>query len=224
MNLFIDGDSWGAGCWRLDKKTGEYGTFHEGFACWAKQDFNFVNNLAIGGKDLNKILSSCSSIPYNTTFRVIFVTEPLRSLSFKYFTNFNSLVEAQTVLFDSFLKSLNSIGSKFYLLGGVYEIDPSLVEPYDNIEVVIPSITKFIYPEYNHPRVWLDDSMLDSLDKNISEEFLDALLEQKYLRNEIDSDKYKEYFYPDGYHPNVQGSKKIYDYVHKEVFYKRGLI
>lgn len=215
--LLIEGDSWGKGAWHEDPVTGEYETYHDGFAKYAEIHHFEVDLQARGGRQLKNFFTEPKYGLQAYHSVVAFITEPLRYYNLKYINTYEELIAFQKTILLEHLDRFNNLGNKIYLLGGVYKLDEEMIAPFDNLEVLIPSITEFLYPDFKHPEVWLDQMILDSLG-DIPEELLDKLLYQNELRDNMASDHYKELFYPDGYHPNHLAIKKVYDYFINKVF------
>lgn len=216
--LLIEGDSWGRGAWHTEPLTNEYRPYHDGFAKYAEMDGLEVDLLASGGKRLGDFFKARRYVHFKTyDYIVAFITEPLRHYNLKYISSYDQLIALQKTILLEYLKQFNDFDAKVYLLGGVHKLDEEMIAPFKNLEVLIPSVSEFIYPDYTHPEVWVDTTMLDSLG-DISEELLDKLLYQKELRDNMASEKYKELFYPDGYHPNHIAIKNLYDYFTNKVF------
>jgi len=220
VKLWIEGDSWGRGAWWKNPLTTEYGVYHDGFAQYARDDGLQVRLYALGASPLKTFFRNRENEIKNYDGIVIaFITEPLRSYNLNYINSYDELITVQKTILLERLDYFNRLGKKIYLLGGTHKLDEKMIAPFNNLSILIPSITEFIYPDYKHPEVWPDKQIIGSLNQ-IPEEFLDELTHQYDLQYALNVEKYEEYFKPDGFHPNHKAHKVLYDYFVENVLKK----
>ncbi|MFZ9002376.1 MAG: hypothetical protein ACO20H_13800 [Bacteriovoracaceae bacterium] len=220
VKLWIEGDSWGRGAWWNNPLTTEYRVYHDGFAQYARDDGLEVRLCAYGGSPLKIFFRNRENEIRNYDGIVIaFITEPLRGYNLNYINSYDELIAVQKTILLERLDYFNMLGKKIYLLGGTHKLDEKMIAPFDNLSILIPSITEFFYPDYKHPEVWPNKEIIDTLNQ-IPEEFLDELTHQYDLQYALMEEKYKEYFWPDGFHPNHKAHKVLYDYFVKNVLKK----
>ena len=203
MNILIGGDSWGVREWSDSEEV------HKGMWQYFEEDGHIVTMAAIPGEcnnittnHLNNILSSPSN-HYDYIFW--FQSDPIRDL--RPYDDFGKSIKTYEDL-------LNSIGQKIYCIGGCSKLNMELIKKYNNLYPLIDSVTEFILPTYTHPKLWCSDwiKVVDRLDM----ESIDLLLKDKLNQDSLADTKikeHKEYFWPDGGHPNRKGHKVLYDFI-----------
>jgi hypothetical protein len=217
MNILIGGDSWGVREWSDSEEV------HRGMWQYFEEDGHIVTMAAIPGEcndmttnHLNNVLSSPSN-HYDYTFW--FQSDPLRDLRpyddfGKSLKTYEDLIIKSDELIDKTYDFLNSIGEKIYCIGGCSKLNMGLIKKYNNLYPLIESVTEFILPTYTHPKLWHSDwiNVVDKLDM----ESIDFLLEDKLKQDSLadtEIKEHKEYFWPDGGHPNRKGHKVLYDFI-----------
>ena len=221
MKIVIGGDSWGVREW------GDSEEIHRGIWQYFEEDGHEVNMSAIPGECniiiINHLKNVVSSPLHHYDFIFWFQSDPLRDL--KPYDDFGTrlktyddlLVECDFLL-DKTYNFLNSIGKKIYCIGGCSKLNLDLMKKYNNLYPLIESVTEFILPNYQHPKLWYSDwiKVVDKLDI----ESIDLLLEDKLKQDSLadtNIEEHKKYFWPDGGHPNRHGHKIIYDFIIKNI-------
>lgn len=229
MNICIFGDSWGVGEWGFDANN-KYTLFHLGITkFFIDQGHNAVNRAAAGSSNNMslKFMRHENLDFYDYVFWI--QTDPLRDLrreshiSGQYTDEFHQLNTASTLidksnqLLDTTYRYLNQFDRPIYCIGGCSRLNIDLLKKYKNLTPLISSVPEFLYPEYNHPDIWHSD-WLYSIEKNqLSLDNLDILLGYKQKQDLLYKEEYKEFFHPDGAHPNRFGHQRIFDYICKTV-------
>lgn len=211
-NIIIIGDSWGRGEWSNDDKP--YRVTHTGLENYLTELGCHVFNLSKPGgsnKDMVKMLTLESQLQvYNPHFVFWFQTDPIRDLrpydqeSFP--KSSKELIERGRELLEETYAELNSIGIEIYCMGGVAKLDKS-IEKYHNLIPFIPSIVKM----FDGPDVdfWISD-WIQYPHLKFSEEFLQE------LENHPVYNLPKQWFFPDGDHPNREAHHKIFELILKQ--------
>jgi hypothetical protein len=212
MKICIAGDSWGVG--ELGAPNGA--VEHQGLAQYFAEAGADVKNVSRVGFS-NKISSSL--IPtYKFDYIFWFQSDPLRDLrpyhKFEQYNTIDKLLEkSRECLIDAYTR-LNSMGVVIHCIGGCSEINLDLIKDFKNLVPIIPSVTRLIWPEFQHPPIWVSDWM-NKIDRQFDLNELDRIIVMK--DHQLSLGDNKEYFFPDGYHPNRKGHRVIYDYICKEL-------
>jgi hypothetical protein len=217
MNIVIGGDSWGVREWS------DLEEIHRGMWQYFEEDGHEVSMSAIPGESNNittnhlRNVVSYPLIKYDYIFW--FQSDPIRDLRpyndfGKSIKTYEDLVNKSDELIDKTYDFLNSIGQKIYCIGGCSKLNMELIKKYNNLYPLIESVTEFILPDYQHPKLWHSDwiNVVDKLDMDS----IDFLLEDKMKQDSLADTKikeHKEYFQPDGGHPNRKGHKVLYDFI-----------
>ena len=155
--IIITGDSWGVGEWGVDENNqycltgpgiGQYFGFHDS-----------VINLSYAGNDNERSLDTLENLltqftPTNKDEFYWIVTDPQRSVTIDQF------LDTRTTLYDQLLESLNNSfiradkiatahNIQIKLIGGLCDIEPSWVEQFSNLKLVVPSWGKLINEKYS---------------------------------------------------------------------------
>lgn len=217
MNILIGGDSWGVREWSDSEE------IHRGMWQYFEEDGHTVTMAAIPGEcngittnHLNNILSN-PTIHYDYIFW--FQSDPLRDLrpyddfgeSLK---TYEDLIIKSDELIDKTYSFLNSIGKKIYCIGGCSKLNMELIKKYNNLHSLIESVTEFILPTYTHSKLWHSD-WINHVEK-LEMTSIDLLLKDKLNQDslaDIEIPEHKEYFWPDGGHPNRNGHRVLYDFI-----------
>ena len=214
MKILIGGDSWGNGEWPQE-------TNHRGIWQYFEEDGHEVMIKSIPGEsNKNTISHMCDFINenYNHDFIFWFQSDPLRDLrpydEFGTTINgYNDLLKQSEIILDKNYPELNNrTTSKIYCIGGCSKLNLELISKYNNLIPLIESATEFIIKDYQHPKLWHSDwlNVVDRFDL----ETIDLLLIDKRKQDSLSQiEKYREYFWPDGYHPNRKGHKVLYDFI-----------
>ena len=207
-HILIIGDSWGCGEWSSDNP---YRVTHTGLEQYLTDCGCNVTNLSKPGgsnKDMIRVLEATISV-YNPHFVFWFQTDPMRDIrpySQETFPKSSSeLIERGRELLETTYAELNDIGIKIHCMGGVTNLEKS-IEKYPNLIPIIPSIIQM----FNGPNVdfWISD-WINSPDIRLDDDFL---LE---LENHPIHILPKEWFFPDGVHPNREAHRRIFEYIIK---------
>jgi hypothetical protein len=212
--ILIIGDSWGCGEWEMsDAKV--YSVVHPGLELYLKEYGCDVTNISAGDSSNHNIFNRLHEhMQKNNSYDVIlwFQTDPLRSLRpyaanieiFK--KNKEDFILAHDELLDSIYDKFNSMDLPIYCLGGTTKLNLTLLEKYPNLYPVIPSIIEMFGEA--HVKIWPSDwirtpQVLESLSHSTVD----------YLYSECNLNLSKEWFFPDGRHPNRKAHKKIFEYL-----------
>jgi hypothetical protein len=174
-----------------------------------------VTNLSVGNSSNHDIFNRLSEhVQINNSYDVIilFQTEPLRNLR-PYAENIEvfkkkkeDFIQAHDELLDSIYAKFNSLCLPIYCLGGTTKLDLALLEKYPNLHPVIPSVIEMFGEE--HIKLWPSDWIKDpQVLKSLSRPLVD------YLYSECEPKLSREWFFPDGIHPNRKAHKKIFEYL-----------
>lgn len=217
MKIVIGGDSWGVREWSDSEE------IHRGMWQYFEEDGHEVSMSAIPGESNNittnhlRNVVSYPLIKYDYIFW--FQSDPIRDLRpyddfGKSIKTYEDLVNKSDELIDKTYDFLNSIGQRIYCIGGCSKLNMELIKKYNNLYPLIDSVTEFILPTYTHPKLWYSDwiNVVDKLDM----ESIDFLLEDKLKQDSLadtEIKEHREYFWPDGGHPNRKGHKVLYDFI-----------
>jgi hypothetical protein len=214
MKILISGDSWAAGEWPVDSTIGT----HQGLIHYFREDGHEVTSRAMPGADSLGTITGLIENMDNDDYIFWFQTDPLRNLrpykelgtTIKTYTD---LVQKNDEILDIAYRYLNSIGKKIHCLGGCGKLDLNLIKNYNNLIPLIPSVTELLLKDYEHPRLWFSD-WYDKVDENFDMDSIDLFLIDKRKQDSLalDLDK-KEFFWPDGGHPNRKGHKVLYEHI-----------
>ena len=227
MNIAIGGDSWGVGEWSMNIS-------HGGIRQYFEEDGYEINMAAIPGECNNittshlKNVVSYPLIKYDYIFW--FQSDPIRDLRpyddfGKSIKTYEDLIIKSDELIDKTYNFLNLIGQKIYCIGGCSKLNLELIKKYNNLYPLIESVTEFILPNYKHPKLWYSDwiKVVDKLEM----ESIDLLLKDKLIQDSLadtEIKEHKEYFWPDGGHPNRKGHRVLYDYIINNVINRQSSI
>lgn len=205
--IVIIGDSWGCGEWTESGQLVHPGLKHflSAYGC-------SVVNLSVAGTPNKYSISELKNFvkTENVDYAIWFQTDPIRDLrpydQEPFPKNVTELIETGKKLLDDTYEKLNSIGIKIYCMGGLAKLENS-INNYSNLVPIIPSIIEMlggVQPEYwvgdwtnmrRHPNVRLSDELLSEIESKPKENLP------------------REWFYPDGYHPNRNAHYKIFQYI-----------
>lgn len=224
MKILLAGDSWGCGVWVVKKNEPAY-VIHRGIEQFMLDDKHEIVNISMGASSnistLNRITRTGNNLD---KFDYVFVIEssPLRDVgcldkninSAKWFNNYEHLVNINNNRRFEFYSILNSFGKDIYLLGGCSTVDEDIAKKFNNIKVLIPSIPKFLSPEYIEPEIYVD-SWIKHVDDRYDLETLDKLIEQQ--KKWFWLNKNCSHFKDDHAHPDRHGYEKVYNYIKENV-------
>lgn len=131
--------------------------------------------------------------------------------------NLSDLINLNDNYLDQDYNLLNQLNRKIICIGGCSKLDLTLLKKYNNLCPVIPSVPEFLIPEIPHPKI-IVNGWLRLINKNIDTDSLDQLL---FNSSAILKWKArKEFFWPDGTHPNRHSWKLVFDYLISQGHFK----
>ena len=205
--IVIIGDSWGCGEWGL--KDGLYRVVHGGLEQYLIDAGYQVKNLSGSSKQneesvefLENYLESNSA----PTAVFWFVTCPLRTSTHRIYNDpYEFGIFQLTATFDYLDRLAKKYHTKIYALGGLCDLPEKIVQHrYDNISVVIPSISSLIID--NFPQAMFGD--VKELHRIKSTEA--AMEAAGLIENKLNLFKESEFF-PDHGHPGREAHKIIFE-------------
>jgi lysophospholipase L1-like esterase len=210
--ILIFGDSWGKGEWCSETNK----LIHKGIEQYFDDDGFIVKNYSLPGGSFNNILGIIDDNKiFLENYDIVFFiqTDPFRNFipyqenDFTKFKSYSSLLLEQNNIIDSTYKKLNGYNKKIYCIGGCTKLNLNLIKKYENLEPLIESIIEFLIPDLKQPTFWMSDwNYLFAKNLNVDE--LELFLNDCVNPNTLF--KHKEFFWPDGSHPNRTGHKLIY--------------
>lgn len=209
-HIIIIGDSWGCGEWSGDDKP--YRVTHRGLEHYLIEQGCHVTNLSKpGGSNKDMVNALEVTLPiYNPHFVFWFQTDPIRDLrpydQETFPKSSSELIEIGNEILENTYSELNDIGVKIHCMGGVANLKKS-IEKYPNLIPVIPSIVEM----FEGPVIdfWISD-WINSPYLRLSEDFLLEL--EVHPQHTLP----KEWFFPDGVHPNREAHYKIFEGILKQ--------
>lgn len=208
--VLIVGDSWGCGEWLYDGTN--YGVVHLGLEHYLREYGCEVNNLSEGGSGNQRIIDILQdrvNMP-KPDYIFWFQTDPIRDLrpydQETFPKDVKSLMKLGETLLNDTYKELNDLGFTIHCIGGVTKLQES-INQYPNLIPLIPSIVEM----FEGPNIdfWVSDWIqCDHL--NFSDSFLTE------LENHPQHTLPREWFFPDGYHPNRNAYHRIFEYILKQ--------
>lgn len=234
MKILIAGDSWGAGVWKnitlpkLHKKR-----IHNGLEFFLKEYGHDVDNISTpGGSNFNTLCLLQDINLSNYELIIIFYTNSLRDLHRPYKLLKHLNVEDRSVTLEllekvhddlstDFFNNLNLLNKKIYFLGGHSKVNFSNIN-YVNLKILIPSLREWFYPNYiqdHYSGLYQDNAWIkkhENLTNKLHLSVLDKIASYKNKTSEMIANQ-KKYFYPDDYHLNIEGHKKLADYIQEQI-------
>jgi len=214
--ILIGGGSWGCGEWTWFSKK-KYSVSHPGLEQYLVDDGFSVINCSHGGlsnTDSIKRISQQTNLG-NYDYIIWFQGDPLGDL--RPYKNFNSLfasyqqvLERSNELLNSHYEKLNQLGNKVICIGGCSKLDPD-IRNYNNLIPLVDSVVELLLPHVTAPKVWCE-GWVHYIDSSINESLLDSLLVDKKIQERITNEPI---FNPDGFHPNREGHRILFDVVKK---------
>ena len=205
--VWIVGDSWGCGEWFYDGTN--YGVIHTGLEHYLREYGCEVTNLSEGGSENQRIvdiLQGRANMP-KPDYIFWFQTDPIRDVRpFDQETfpkDVNSLKKLGETLMNKTYKQLNDLDVPIHCMGGVSKLHDS-IKNYPNLIPLIPSIVEMFGGV--DVGFWISDWIqCDHL--NFSDSFLTEL--ENHPQNTLP----KQWFFPDGNHPNREAHRRIFEYI-----------
>ena len=193
---------------------------HPGLAQYLTEYGHNVVNLSKGGESNSYAIEKIQAQDLSKFDLIIwFQTDPFRDLhpyeTFTVdYTTYKSLIDKQNQLLLETYNQFNSFNKKILCLGGLSKLNLKLIQPFKNLVAAIPSIPELLLPDYQHAEIAFSD-WYTLIDRQFSLDDLDKLLYNKQLQDSLID--YKDLFWPDGFHPNRVGHKKIFEYLIKSI-------
>jgi hypothetical protein len=199
-----------------------------------------VRNISVSGYSNLRIYDSIKQVKDLNSFDFIFVfyTNPLRDMCKNFNTskftfnpdllndekirfylsaekrslNYNDYTNIIKLLIDRYKNKLQSLdyNKKLYLIGGHNKISSSLQT--SKINILIPSLREFFYKDFVEPEVVYAPVFENFIEKFDFETLEKLEIEKNYYINLPNIQR--EFFYPDGFHLNVNGHKILSDHLH----------
>jgi hypothetical protein len=207
--ILIAGDSWGCGEW--SGTNNPYHVTHLGLEHFLIEYGCSVINLSEAGStnytQAEKIKLELSHTKPDVI--IWFQTDPMRDLGSLDSNTFpKSLAEMKVVQqqrLDTVYEKLNNLRMPIYCIGGVTKLDETLLVKYNNLKPIIPSVIEMFGG--TQPSCWISSWIqLDSL--KVSDNLLTEL-------EEVAATTFlpREWFFPDGVHPNRKAHYRIFEYI-----------
>jgi len=222
MKILIAGDSWGCGCWKDDKN------IHRGLELFLQIKGHTVTNLSVGGYSNAQIYRSLKTVylpDYDYVF--LFYTNPFRdllsdNLYSKYFdvpdysVNYKDVLKIYDDLSSHAYAMFDSLNHPIHMIGGHHKLeDTSLTK---NLISFIPSVREMFYTDYVQPKIIYVSTVFKDYLKKFDKDTIDVLYETYNVHDNLQNIQ-RDYFYPDGYHLNVNGhlvlSKHIEEFMNR---------
>ena len=215
--IIITGDSWGAGEWNANDIT------HSGLAEYFLKDGLNVVNLSQPNTGPWQLLKTLHNfIKINKKFLNIQHVFFLQSDIARDFEEFQHKITWHHTLnlennikriYRQFYIQLNVIGKDCHttiqLIGGLADLIIDYKNEFKYLNFLIPSWTQLIDHTVSSVFLLKIDKIPEAIKNNNKEELI-TLVDQSLTRFKI-FDKNKEYFWPDGCHPNRHGHHVLYD-------------
>lgn len=206
MRILITGDSWSQGEW--GGLNVDYRVTHKGIEQYLIDDGHDVVNVGQGGYNNAE---SFNAIKGEFDHLIFFWSDPLRQATWEELNSKNplQLIEEHT---DYYMEQLDQF-PLVSLIGGCAKIKYYNYIP--DIKYVIPSMSETIVPEFEDTPYMTSHEWEDIWKniKNPSDQWKQEILDI----TDLTDNKYKlwqerkDYFWPDGYHPNRHGIRIVYD-------------
>jgi len=229
MNILIAGDSWGKGAYTFCSNSKRYIINHPGLEYYLTVHNHKVTNLSVpsySNYDIYLSLRKANIKEYD--FIMVFFTNPLRDLYSKHTYNFLNVNKRSLTLekFKEFYnrlsidycKLLSYLNVKIHLLGGQNKIIASH-NTSSNINIVLPSIREWLYPNYeeNFYQGMCSNYLFKNRNSkdfynNLDLETLDYILEMRAKKDSV-AKAHEKYFASDNVHLNLLGHKKLSEYL-----------
>ena len=207
MQILSVGDSWSAGVW--DIVDGKHTVVDSGYK---KELYKLGNLTNIWGFNNNQALHNISKYYNNYDIILFFVTDPLRDItdyekSYSFFVNdfrtAGELLAVHHALLEATIQSAKRFGDKVKLIGGCQTLTHKTDE-----NIIVHSVSELVSNNtYKHPLIW-DSGWSGMLNYDRANKDLVKLwADNRELQDAMESDRFKKYFWPDGYHPNGHSNK-----------------
>ena len=218
MRVLVTGDSWGCGVWKNKQ------VVHEGLVWYLQHKYNHtVTNVSKAGCSNLRNLHKLRTTNLNEyDFIIVYYSNPFLDIKttddFSYFNvpdkslDDNFITQLHENLTCTYLKNLNSLSKKIYLVGGHNKVSTQYIN-YNNVIALIPSIREFFYPTFIEPEVISSCYVFDMYTNKFDDKALEHINKSRtHMRNL--SNIQKEYFHPNGYHLNLKGHAILAEFIH----------
>lgn len=237
--VFIGGDSWGCGEWAHVASIAHKGVAHKGVETYFNEvGYNVINSSEGGVSNFISIgrLQESLKEKYSESDLIFwFKTDTIRDLHPNYYTltnelkkfgNFKGLIN---FLSDNSYNKLNQLAvrhnTKIYLIGGYSSLIPDLLEKYDTLVPLVPSMVDLlvghhekysaITKNFQGTTDWgINHINLNEYDLLAAGELIIELSNMCAAKDKIFQEKI---FRPDGHHPNRHGHRILFDYIMKKL-------
>jgi hypothetical protein len=189
---------------------------HTGLQQYFEDAGHSVTNVSREGESISYAIAQLKQQPLDEYDHVVwFQTDPIRNLApytdfVERFTTIDSLLSYQLETLQQSYAELNSLGKQIHCLGGCSKLDINLISEFTNLRPVIESIPEFLLPHYIHPII-IFSNWYTLVDRQFDIDSLTKLVDLKKIQDSLVDER--EFFWPDGYHPNRYGLKKVFDYL-----------
>ena len=230
--VFISGDSWGCGEWQYSHIS------HKGLEQYFIDNrFHVINSSKINSSNNESIERLENSLEKNYQSEDLifwFKTDTIRDLRpydniTKELNTFGSVRNLINYLSDKSYNKLNNISSRYSnkinVIGGFSNIVMNDIKKYKNLNPIVPSMVDLLVgnskdlndttKNFQGLTDWIMEYIdLTELKFEIAENVINELTDIHRFRKKIFQ---KPIFYPDGYHPNREGHRILFDYIFKEL-------
>ena len=221
--IVLFGDSWAMGEWQTVHTIAPVPTVrlvHRGIHRYFEDDGDSVQNLSVSGAgNLHIVDKFLDYVEHNdlSNATIIFIqTDPIRDCISRDSQEWwrdkqtpSEIVKRQTEKLIECYERLSTVPYTINCIGGCHPLNLEILKKFSNLNPVLVSMMQHL-TSGTIPTLWRSDNWSNHIhQKFISREMLDYVCKQEELREQLP----KEYFWPDGWHPNRQGYKIIYDYI-----------
>jgi len=232
--ILLAGDSWAAGQWIFDKKSDPSNFVnHAGIAQYITDDGYNVINLSQPGSGNEGILNVLenflkTNIHINIDKIFLLQTDYIRDPMPSNIPNPSSITDVEVNIMMNYYKKISNVASlydvKIYLIGGCTDLLPqSYITQFPNIVYVCQSWTNLIInnnTDIEPPIVsWYTKEYEDIINKFKKYNINDTIDKMDLAEKRMEClQSNKEYFWPDGVHPNKRGHKKLFVFLKQHNF------
>lgn len=206
-SILIIGDSWGCGEWSASSDP--YRVTHLGLEHFLKEYGCTVINLSRPGasnKTTVQIFKDHVDV-FDPKYIFWFQTDPMRDLrpydQETFPKDVASLLGMSELLLNDTYKELNEMDRTIHCMGGTTKLH-SAINNYQNLVSFIPSIIEMFGG--TDQGFWISD-WINADNLKFTEKFLSEL--EQHPMHSLP----KEWFWPDGAHPNQNAHRKIFEYI-----------
>jgi hypothetical protein len=213
--VIIAGDSWAVGEWPVIRpvirKFGNY-VIHPGLSLFLENYGCLVTNIGIGGGSNHNSFQALSNqlIIERPDIVFWFQTDPGRDFSALIWNSIKTIdeyTEQRLIHLEIAYQNLNSLNFPVHCLGGLSNLNVDLLTNYKNLYPLIPSIFEMLDAE---APICISPSFANP---NMLNELTYEFVEELSMLPDWKKSLPKQWFYPDGRHPNRYAHKKIFEYI-----------